>query len=57
MNQKTKKLVGVAIFMVGISIALAGVRMKAKDPQSSGTMTWVGLAIAFVGVSRTMSKK
>ncbi len=59
MNGKTKPMVFIAIAVIGICIALAGIRMKAGDPQSSGTMiTWIGVAMTLVaGMLLSTSKK
>ncbi len=48
MNGKTKSIIFIAIAVIGICMALAGIRMKVGDPQSSGTMiTWIGVATVF----------
>lgn len=58
MNGKTKPMVFIAIAVIGICIALAGIRMKAGDPQSSGTMiTWIGVAMTFVASFLLMTSR
>ncbi len=58
MNGKTKTLVCIAIAVIGICIAVAGIRIKATDPQSSGTMiTWIGVVIVFVASFLLTSSK
>jgi hypothetical protein len=52
MSDKTRKYVGFAVLVVGICLALAAIRSKAVDPQSSTKlMTWAGIGISFFGLS------
>ncbi len=59
MNEKTKSIIFIVIAVIGICIALAGIRMKVGDPQSSGTMiTWIGVAMTMVaGLLLNTAKK
>lgn len=59
MNGKTKSIILIAIAVIGICLALAGIRMKAGDPHSSGTMiTWIGVAMTLVaGIVLSTAKK
>ena len=58
MNGKTKPMVLIAIAVIGICIAVAGIKIKVTDPQSSGTMiTWIGVGIVFVASFLVSSSK
>ena len=58
MNGKTKTRVCIAIAVLGICIAVAGIRIKATAPQSSGTMiTWIGVGIVFIASFLLSSSK
>jgi len=49
MNLKAKHIGLIALAIAGLFIAAAGIRLKATNPQSSGTMyTWIGVAITFI---------
>jgi phosphoglycerol transferase MdoB-like AlkP superfamily enzyme len=48
MTTKARQIICISIAGIGLLIALAGLRMKVKDSESSGTMiTWIGIGIVF----------